>query len=75
MESNSNTPPYHNYQGNVNSVMSPAPYAASSSNGTWNPTLHTGGTVCSPQHSSKNKRPDPDAVLKIHVLIGSFRAL
>ena len=25
--------------------MSPAPYAASNSNGTLNPTLHTGGTV------------------------------
>ena len=33
-----------NYQGNVNSVMSPAPYAASNSNGTLNPTLQTGGT-------------------------------
>ena len=37
--------PYQNYQGNVNSVMSPATYAASNSNGTLNPTLHTGGTV------------------------------
>ena len=45
MESNSNTPSYQNYQGNVNLVMSPAPYAASNSNGTLNPTLHTGGTV------------------------------
>ena len=42
MVSNSNTPSYQNYQGNVNSVMSPAP---SNSNGTLNPTLHTGGTV------------------------------
>ena len=45
MESNSNTPSYQNYQSNVNSAMSPAPYAASNSNGTLNPTLLTGDTV------------------------------
>ena len=54
MESNSNTPSYQNYQGNVNSVISPAPYAASNSNGTMNPTLHTGDTVLPSTPERKN---------------------